>query len=112
MKQMLPKHNDFVLQTYEFKVIWKSQIYQGIQILSSLGKWRKYFTQFSQNWLQSTYLSISADSFTSEWLFSTAKHIISDQQNSFDPERAEMFLFINKNLHLFTNHMLMLIIIC
>ena len=43
------------------------------------------------------YLSILAVSVASDRLFSIAKHIISDQQNSLNPERAEMLLFINKN---------------
>jgi len=47
------------------------------------------------------YLSIPATSVASERLFSTARHIITDQCNSLDPERAEMLLFLNKNLRLF-----------
>jgi len=43
--------------------------------------------------LVAKYLSITAASVASERLFSTAKHIISDQQNSHDPNRAEMILF-------------------
>ena len=53
--------------------------------------------------LAANYLSIPAASVASERLFSTAKHIISDQQNSLNPERGEMLLFINKNLCLFTD---------
>ena len=47
------------------------------------------------------YLSIPAASVASERLFSTARHIITDQCNCLDPERAEMLLFLNKNLRLF-----------
>ena len=46
------------------------------------------------------YLSIPAASIASERLFSTTRHIISDQRNCLDPDRAEMLLFLNKNLHL------------
>lgn len=53
--------------------------------------------------LAAKYLSIPAASVASERLFSTAKHIISDQRNSLNPERAEMLLFINKNLRIFTH---------
>ena len=46
------------------------------------------------------YLRIPAASVASEHLISTARHIISDQRNCLDPDRAEMLLFLNKNLHL------------
>ena len=46
------------------------------------------------------YLSIPAASVASERLLSTARHI-TGQRNCLDPERAEMLLFLNKNLHLF-----------
>ena len=49
------------------------------------------------------YLSIPAASTASERLFSTARNIISDQCNCLDPDRTEMLLFLNKNLHLFIN---------
>ena len=42
------------------------------------------------------YLSIPAASVASEHLFSTARHIISDQRNCLDPDRAEMLLFLTK----------------
>ena len=45
--------------------------------------------------------SLPVASVASERLFSTARLIITDQRNSLDPERAEMLLFLNKNLHLF-----------
>ena len=51
--------------------------------------------------LASKYLSIPAASVAFERLFSAAKNIISDQRN-LDPNRAEMLLFLNKNLRLFT----------
>ena len=47
------------------------------------------------------YLSIPAASTASERLFSTARNIITDQRNCLDPDRAEMLLFLNKNLRLF-----------
>ena len=43
----------------------------------------------------------SAASTASERLFSTAGNIITDQRNCLDPDRAEMLLFLNKNLRLF-----------
>ena len=46
------------------------------------------------------HLSIPATSVASERSFGTARHIISDQRNCLDPDRAEMLLFLNKNLHL------------
>ena len=42
--------------------------------------------------------SLPVASVASERLFSTARHIITDQRNSLDPERAEMLPFLNKNV--------------
>ena len=53
--------------------------------------------------LATKYLSIPAASVASERLFSAAKNIITDQRNCLDPNRAEMLLFIHKNLQLFTS---------
>ena len=64
---------------------WKEKV-----IYSILGK------------LASKYLSIPTASVASECLFSAAQNIISDQRNCLDSNRAEMLLFLNKNLHLFT----------
>jgi len=49
------------------------------------------------------YLSIPATSVASEKLFSTARHIITDQHNSLDPERAEMLLFLESTFVFITH---------
>ena len=48
--------------------------------------------------LASKYLSISLSSATSEQLFSSASDIVFTERNRLLPEKAEMLLFIKKNL--------------
>ena len=77
--------------------IGRSQISQDNQILV---RKENIYPVLAQ--LAAKYLCMLAASVASERLFSTAKHIISgllnslDLQNSLDPERAEMLLFMYK----------------
>ena len=95
MKLMLLYPNCCVLQKYKLKVTRNS---------NPIVYWQDKKTLYPiLARLAAKYLSIPAASVASERLFSTANQIISDQRNSLNPERAEMLLFINKNLRLFTD---------
>ena len=50
-----------------------------------------------------TYLSSHCTSVDSERLFSSAAHILTEERNRLEPKKAEMLLFIKKNLRVGSN---------
>ena len=70
----------------------------------SLSYWRPNHLRFPKlAEMTRTYLSSPCTSVDSERLFSSAAHILTEERNRLEPKKAEMLLFIKKNLRVGSN---------
>lgn len=68
---------------------------------SSLIYWKKYRTACPiLSSLALKYLSSPSSTAASERLFSQAGNILTESRNRLSPDRLDMLLFLNRNLHL------------
>lgn len=94
VQQLLSSRSSVQVQAYLSELpIKKSE--------DALEFWKVHKTQYpALAPLAKTYLSAPCTSVDSERLFSLAGHIIDDRRNRLAGERAEMLLFVKKNMPL------------